>query len=92
MLISAFASWRRPALIVSGTSPEEAGPKKAEPAPTSADVTASCHVSAEPPMSRIAAVACAIARTISAPIITSRRGSRSAHTPPASVSSARGSM
>ena len=89
--MSAFASCSLGALIVSGTSPLEAGRKNAEAAPTSADVAASCQISAEPEMSRSAAAACAPARTRSEPIITSRRGRRSAHTPPASVRSARGS-
>ena len=86
--ISAFACCNRPALTVWGMSALEAGLKNPAAAPAMPCNIASCQTCAVPAKRSTAVVACVPSRTRSAPIITARRGSRSAQTPPASVTAA----
>jgi hypothetical protein len=78
----AFASWRRAALTIFGKSPVEAGLKKAEAQPKIAEATASCQIWMLSVKKAAAISPWTKARTRSAAIITSWRGSRSAQTPP----------
>jgi hypothetical protein len=66
--------------------------KKASAAPKSADVTTNIQISMTPVSSATATAACTAARTASQASITSRRGSRSAQTPPTTMKPARASV
>jgi hypothetical protein len=90
MLTSAFACWSRARLTSSGMRPTVAGTKNAEADPITTASPMRCHVSPFPVMSSVETTACAPARTRSQATITRCRGSRSDHTPPASVRSTRG--
>ncbi len=82
----ALARGRCSATTVAGTRPVVAGRKNAEPAPETAASAARWTMSTVPVISSRPMAAWASPRTTSAPIITRRRGSRSAHTPPGSIS------
>src|SRR5436190_17860450 len=84
MLIRPFACWSSDSGTVSGTSPVVAGEWKATAAPPSAWRTTSCQTSACPVTSRIPIVTRTQKLAESEAIITRRRGSRSATTPPTS--------
>ena len=86
--IRAFACWRLPALTVCGMSALAAGLKRPPAAPATAWSAAKCQTCAVP-LNRSTAVAlCVPRRTRSAAIMTVLRESRSAQTPPASVTEA----
>jgi hypothetical protein len=82
MLISPFACCSSDSGTVSGTRPVVAGEWKATAAPPSAWRTMSSQTSACPETSRIPIVARTQKLVESEAIMTSRRGSRSATTPP----------
>jgi hypothetical protein len=84
----AFACWRRPSLIVCGTSPVDAGPKNAVAAPKIDAVTTNIQGSITPVRSATAVKASTAARIASQVSITNRRGSRSDQTPPTTMKSA----
>src|ERR1700722_3151693 len=89
--IKAFACCSCSALTVWGSSPVEAGPKKAFAKPYTACRQASSQMWAEP-LSKSAALApCTPARPKSENSITAWRGRRSDHTPPMRTNTIRGS-
>jgi hypothetical protein len=85
-----FASCSRSGLTTWGVSPVAAGLKNAVAIPCNACNAAICQISACPEMSRTAVVPWVPSRIRSAPIITARRGSRSANTPPISKNATSG--
>src|SRR6476620_6465445 len=85
----AFARCRLATPTVCGTSPSAAGVKKADAAPNTAVVTKNSHSVIWWVRSIEAVNAWTMARTPSQASITSRRGSRSATTPPTSVNRTR---
>ena len=89
MFRSAFAGWRHSRVIVCGTSPSDAGPKKAEAAPKTALVTKKSGSVMWPVRSITPMNAWTTPRTRSQASITARRGRRSATTPPTSVKTTR---
>ena len=82
----------RSADTVCGINPVAAGPKNAEAVPLAAEATTKTHSSAVPLSTATASPSWAPARTRSAPTMSSRRGSRSAQTPPTRRKTTRGSM
>jgi hypothetical protein len=90
--MSAFASWSFAALTISGRRPVEAGWKNDDATPKTAEDTARCQTSIASVTNATAITAWTTARTASAPIISARRGSRSAQTPPMTTESMRAPM
>jgi hypothetical protein len=81
---SPLARWNFERGTSCGTSPSAAGRNRAVAAPLSADSVITCHNSAAPVMNSAASAAWVAARARSETIIRAWRGTRSAHTPPAS--------
>jgi len=78
----AFAWGSRAALTVIGVKPVDAGLKNADAEPATACVTTSCQSRAFPEINSAAITPWLTKRAASAVSITTRRGSRSAKTPP----------
>ena len=89
---NALACCSRASLIVSGTRPVDAGPKNACAAPNTAEVTTNIQISIASVSNATATTAWTAARIPSQASITSRRGSRSAQTPPTTMKLARASV
>ena len=88
----ALPACSRDGLMVCGMRPMIAGPKKADAAPLTRAPARKTHSSPPPVRIATARPAWTAARMTSEPTMSSRRGTRSAHTPPTSRNSTRGTM